>query len=61
MSRRWFMGDVLNCAWRMQAVINRFSGVPPYAETQVFVERVGILLERYRTQLAAAARPVSQG
>jgi len=44
-----------------EGAVDRFSGVPPYAETQVFVERVGILLERYRTQLAAAARPVSQG
>ncbi len=44
-----------------EGAVDRFSGVPPYAETQVFVERVGILLERYRTQLAAAARPATQG
>lgn len=40
-----------------EGAVDRFSGVPPYAETQVFVERVGTLLSRYRTELAAAARP----
>jgi soluble lytic murein transglycosylase-like protein len=44
-----------------EGAVDRFSGVPPYAETQVFVERVGILLSRYRTELAAAARAPSQG
>jgi hypothetical protein len=29
--------------------------VPPYAETQVFVQRVGILHQRYREALAGAA------
>jgi soluble lytic murein transglycosylase-like protein len=27
--------------------VQRFSGVPPYAETQVYVERVGTLRQRY--------------
>ncbi|MCL1076147.1 lytic transglycosylase domain-containing protein [Shewanella dokdonensis] len=29
--------------------VNNFQGVPPYPETQAYVERVGILLQRYRT------------
>lgn len=44
-----------------EGAVDRFSGVPPYAETQVFVERVGVLLSRYRTELAAAARAPNQG
>ncbi len=44
-----------------EGAVDRFSGVPPYAETQVFVERVGTLLSRYRTELAAAARTAGQG
>ncbi len=30
----------------------RFGGVPPYAETQVYVQRVGVLQKRYATELA---------
>ena len=33
--------------------VQRYSGVPPYAETQVYVERVGTLRKRY----SAVARP----
>ncbi len=44
-----------------EGAVDRFGGVPPYDETQVFVERVGILLSRYRTELAAAARSQGQG
>jgi hypothetical protein len=33
--------------------VQRYNGVPPYAETQVYVERVGTLLRRY----AAAIHP----
>lgn len=44
-----------------EGAVDRFGGVPPYDETQVFVERVGILLSRYRTELAAAARAGGQG
>lgn len=33
--------------------VQRYSGVPPYAETQVYVERVGTLRKRY----GAAIRP----
>lgn len=28
--------------------VNKYAGVPPYAETRVYVERVKILLERYK-------------
>lgn len=31
----------------------RHGGIPPYAETQVYVERVGILQKRYASELAA--------
>ena len=37
-----------------EGAVDRFGGVPPYPETQVFVERVGVLLQRYREQLAQA-------
>jgi soluble lytic murein transglycosylase-like protein len=29
--------------------VSNYKGVPPYPETQAYVERVGILLQRYRT------------
>lgn len=31
----------------------RHGGVPPYAETQVYVQRVGVLQKRYATELAS--------
>jgi len=33
----------------------RNGGIPPYAETQVYVQRVGVLQKRYATELAAPA------
>ena len=36
-----------------EGAVDRHGGVPPYAETQRYVERVGILAERYRGALAA--------
>lgn len=33
----------------------KYAGVPPYAETQVYVERVGILHRRYREELSKNA------
>ena len=44
-----------------EGAVDRFGGVPPYDETQVFVERVGVLLSRYRTELAAAASREGKG
>ncbi len=35
----------------------RFGGIPPYAETQVYVQRVGVLQKRYATELKGAAAP----
>jgi soluble lytic murein transglycosylase-like protein len=35
-----------------EGAVDRHRGVPPYAETQRYVERVGILADRYRGQLA---------
>jgi hypothetical protein len=43
-----------------EGAVDRFAGVPPYDETQRFVERVGILHTRYRTALAALP-PTSAG
>jgi soluble lytic murein transglycosylase-like protein len=53
-----FDGDIELAAAGYNAGENavlRFSGIPPYAETQVYVERVGILMKRYQTELAQAA------
>jgi soluble lytic murein transglycosylase-like protein len=35
--------------------VMKYSGVPPYAETQVYVKRVGILYQRYRQELAKSS------
>lgn len=37
-----------------EAAVDRSGGVPAYEETRRYVERVGILADRYRTRLAAA-------
>jgi soluble lytic murein transglycosylase-like protein len=37
-----------------QGAVQRYNGVPPYAETQVYVERVGQLRKRYGTSLRGA-------
>ena len=36
-----------------EGAVDRYGGVPPYAETQRYVQRVGQLAERYRGALAA--------
>jgi len=38
-----------------EGAVDRFSGVPPYAETQMYVERVATLHARYREALATAS------
>ncbi|NLA67574.1 MAG: lytic transglycosylase domain-containing protein [Gammaproteobacteria bacterium] len=51
-----FNGDLTLAAAGYNAgegAVDRHKGVPPYNETQRYVERVGILAARYRTQLAA--------
>lgn len=35
-----------------EGAVDRFNGVPPYNETQRYVERVAILADRYRAELA---------
>jgi hypothetical protein len=37
-----------------EGAVDRHAGVPPYEETQRFVERVGVLHGRYQTALAGA-------
>lgn len=38
-----------------EGAVDRHGGIPPYEETQRFVERVGILYQRYRDALGNAA------
>ncbi|WP_040577122.1 lytic transglycosylase domain-containing protein, partial [Methylophaga lonarensis] len=48
---RQFNGDVRLATAAYNAgpnAVRRFNGIPPYAETEVYVERVGILHQRYR-------------
>jgi len=37
-----------------EGAVDKYNGVPPYGETQRYVQRVGILAERYRSSLATA-------
>ena len=37
--------------------VAKYGGVPPYAETQVYVKRVALLYERYRKALATHVAP----
>jgi len=56
-----FGGDLKRIAAGYNAgegAVDRYGGVPPYQETIVYVDRVGILLERYRKELAAAPASV---
>ncbi|HET7561456.1 MAG TPA: lytic transglycosylase domain-containing protein [Rhodanobacteraceae bacterium] len=50
-----FHGDVKLAAAAYNAgegAVTKYAGVPPYAETQVYVKRVALLYERYRKALA---------
>lgn len=42
-----------------EGAVDRHGGVPPYAETQVYVERVGLLHARYRAAMDAALPPAA--
>jgi len=44
-----------------EGAVDRFAGVPPYEETRRYIERVGILHERYRGALAPNAPAGSAG
>jgi soluble lytic murein transglycosylase-like protein len=53
---RDFKGDVKLAAAAYNAgagAVTKYGGVPPYAETQVYVQRVALLYQRYRKALAA--------
>ena len=62
----WLMNRFNNDITRVAAAYNagegavdRHGGVPPYEETQRFVERVGILFSRYHAALAAGGSAAS--
>ncbi|WIG56037.1 MAG: Membrane-bound lytic murein transglycosylase D precursor [Rhodanobacteraceae bacterium] len=55
-----FHGDVKLAAAAYNAgagAVTKYGGVPPYAETQVYVKRVAVLYQRYLDALAAHAVP----
>ena len=37
-----------------EGAVDKYKGVPPYSETQRYVQRVGVLADRYRGSLASA-------
>lgn len=55
-----FHGDVKLAAAAYNAgagAVAKYGGVPPYAETQVYVKRVAVLYQRYLDALSAHAAP----
>lgn len=61
LSRR-FNGDLTRVAAGYNAgegAVDRYDGVPPYQETIRYVERVGILRDRYSKELASRTNPAA--
>lgn len=57
-----FDGDLRKVAAGYNAgegAVDRYGGVPPYQETMIYVDRVGILHQRYREALATARSPAA--
>ncbi len=57
---RDYRGDVKLAAAAYNAgagAVAKYGGVPPYAETQVYVKRVALLYQRYQKALAARTGP----
>lgn len=44
-----------------EGAVDRYGGVPPYSETQRYVQRVAVLAQRYRSALAPAAASATGG
>ena len=58
---RRYKGDLVLVAAAYNAgvgAVERYGGVPPYAETEAYVEKVQALVESYRSALHKSARPV---
>lgn len=44
-----------------EGAVDKYGGVPPYSETQRYVQRVGVLVERYRSALNPVAASLRGG
>ncbi len=44
-----------------EGAVDKYGGVPPYGETQRYVQRVGVLAERYRGAINPVASPLQGG
>ena len=59
-----FNGDLTRAAAGYNAgegAVDKYGGVPPYSETQTYVQRVGVLVERYRGVLNPVAMNSQNG
>ena len=59
MLMRKYKGDLVLVAAAYNAgmgAVERYGGVPPYAETEAYVEKVQALVERYRSALRKSTR-----
>lgn len=53
--------DLVTAAYNAgQNAVLRHAGIPPYEETQVYVQRVGVLHKRYREELAKGILTTAQ-